>query len=512
MVPPRVDTASVLFDILARASVDVAATSARSAKIRLIADCLRAADAPDVPVVVAYLAGELRQRRTGLGPAALRDLPPPAAIATLTVTEVDATFATMSELSGAGSNTKRQDLFRALATRATAAEQRLLAGLVAGELRQGALDGLMVEAVIAASGLPAAEVRRAVMVSGAVAPVAVQALTEGAAGLAEFTLQVGRPVRPMLAQPGTDVEDALTRTGRPAVAEWKLDGLRLQVHRDGDTVWVFTRSLDDVTARMPEVVAATLALPVRSIVLDGEGMTMRADGRPAPFQDTASRAARQDPTPTMGVKPFFFDCLSLNGEDLLTAPAADRRAALESVVPPALLVPRVEVTTAEDAAAVLNEAIAAGHEGVVLKSLHAPYDAGRRGAAWVKVKPRHTFDLVVLAVEWGHGRRRGKLSNLHLGARDDDGFVMLGKTFKGMTDEMLAWQTERFLALKIDDNGWVVTVRPEQVVEIAIDGIQRSTRYPGGIALRFARVLRYRDDKTAAEVDTLDDVRRLSAP
>jgi DNA ligase-1 len=404
-------------------------------------------------------------------------------------------------------------LFRDLTERATADEQRLLAGLVAGELRQGALDGLMVEAVIAASGVPAAEVRRAVMVAGAVAPVAERALIAGGSGLAEFALQVGRPIRPMLAQPGTDVTDALARTGRPAAAEWKLDGLRLQVHRAGDTVWVFTRSLDDVTARMPDVVAATLALPVHSIVLDGEGMTMRADGRPAPFQDTASRAARQGPAPAAGIMPFFFDCLALDGADLLTAPAAARRAALERVVPPALLVPRLEVTDPDDAAAVLAEAIAAGHEGIVVKSLDAPYDAGRRGAAWVKVKPRHTFDLVVLAVEWGHGRRRGKLSNLHLGARDgQDGFVMLGKTFKGMTDAMLAWQTDRFLGLQIEDNGWVVTVRPEQVVEIAIDGIQRSTRYPGGIALRFARVLRYRDDKTAEAADTLDDVRRLSAP
>jgi DNA ligase-1 len=506
----------VLLDALARTSLAVAGSSARSVKIRLIAECLRAAEPADVPIVVAYLAGELRQRRTGLGPAALRDLPAPAAEPTLTATEVDAAFATMSELAGAGSSTRRRELFADVAARATAAEQRLLAGLVAGELRQGALDGLMVEAVIAASGLPAAEVRRAVMVSGAVAPVAERALLDGAAGLAEFALQVGRPVRPMLAQPSADVADALARTGEPAVAEWKLDGIRIQVHRDTDVVSVFTRSLDDVTARMPRIVAGVLALPVRSIVLDGEGMTMRPDGRPAPFQDTSSRAARQDAPAagsTTGLMPYFFDCLHLDGVDLLTAPAAERRAALERVVPAPMLVPRVEVRTADEAAAVLAEAVAAGHEGVVVKSVSAPYDAGRRGAAWVKVKPRHTFDLVVLAVEWGHGRRRGKLSNLHLGARDGaGGFVMLGKTFKGMTDEMLAWQTERFGELKTGDNGSVVTVRPEQVVEIAIDGVQRSTRYPGGIALRFARVLRYRDDKTAAEADTLDDIKRLSAP
>jgi DNA ligase-1 len=501
-----------LFDILARASADVAKTSARSGKIQLIAACLRAAQPADVPIVVAYLAGELRQRRTGLGPAALRGLPTPAEEPTLTVTEVDAAFATMSLLSGPGSNTRRQDMFRTLAGRATADEQRLLAGLVAGELRQGALDGLMVEAVIAAAGLPPAQVRRAVMVCGAVAPVAERALRDGAAGLAEFALQVGRPVRPMLAQPGTDVEEALARTG-PAAVEWKLDGIRLQVHRAGEAVSVFTRSLDEVTTRMPEVVEAVLALPVHSVVLDGEGMTMRADGRPAPFQDTASRTARQGPTHTVGVAPFFFDCLHLDGEDLLTAPAAARRAAMERVLPATMLVPRLAVATAAEAAAVLAEALAAGHEGVVVKSLSASYDAGRRGAAWVKVKPRHTFDLVVLAVEWGHGRRRGKLSNLHLGARNaEGGFTMLGKTFKGMTDQMLAWQTERFLDLKVSDDGWVVTVRPEQVVEVAIDGVQRSTRYPGGIALRFARVLRYREDKIAAQADTVEDVRRLSSP
>jgi DNA ligase-1 len=368
----------------------------------------------------------------------------------------------------------------------------------------------MVEAVIAASGIPAAEVRRAVMVAGGVGPVAEAALLEGSAGLAGFALQVGRPVRPMLAQPGTDVEDALARTG-PAAIEWKLDGIRVQVHRDGDRVGVYTRSLDDITARVPEIVTAALALPVRSAVLDGEALALRTDGRPLPFQATAARSAAQEDR-TVPLSAFFFDVLHLDGVDLTLQPAAERRAALEQVVPEGFLVPRAEVSSPAEAQAFLDRALKAGPEGVVVKSLAAPYDAGRRGAGWVKVKPRHTLDLVVLAVEWGHGRRRGWLSNLHLGARDPSGgFVMLGKTFKGMTDELLAWQTARFQELKIEDNGWVVTVRPEQVVEIAFDGVQRSPRYPGGVALRFARVLRYRDDKTAAEADTIDTVRALHA-
>jgi DNA ligase-1 len=503
----------MLFDVLARTSAEVASSSGRSAKIRLIADCLRTAHPAEVPIVVAYLAGELRQRRTGLGPASLRGMPAPAEQPTLTVLEVDAAFATMAALSGAGSSTRRLELFAGLTARATAAEQRLLGGLVAGELRQGALDGLMVEAVGAASGLPAAEVRRAVMVAGAIAPVAEAALAVGSAGLAAFALQVGRPVRPMLAQPGTDVEDALARTG-PAACEWKLDGIRIQVHREGEAVAVFTRSLDDITARVPEVVAAALALPVRSVVLDGEALAVRPDGRPLPFQLTAARSARQGAGAGAAVPltPFFFDCLQLDGADLTTVPAAQRRAALEGVVPSRFLVPRVEVGSAAEAQECLAAALAAGHEGVVIKSLTAGYDAGRRGAAWVKVKPRHTLDLVVLAAEWGHGRRRGWLSNLHLGARDPaGGFVMLGKTFKGLTDELLAWQTARFTELRVEDNGWVVTVRPEQVVEIAFDGVQRSPRYPAGLTLRFARVLRYRPDKSAAEADTIEAVQAISA-
>lgn len=513
----------MLLEVLAQASAQVTATRSRSAKTTLIADCLRAADAAEVPAVVAYLAGELRQRRTGLGYAALRELPPPAAGASLQVGEVDAAFTEIAELAGAGSTTARRALFRDLAGRATDVEQRLLAGLVSGELRQGALDGVMLDAVARAAALPAADVRRAVMVCGAVGPVATRALAAGAAGLTEFALTVGRPVRPMLAQPGTDLLDALNRTG-PAVCEWKVDGIRLQIHRDGEDITLYSRTLDDLTARLPDVVAAVRTLSTRSVVLDGEVLALRPDGRPHPFQVTAARTARRDAAGP-GQVPltlFLFDCLHLDGTDLLTHPAAERRVALERAAPAHLLIPRLVTDgppeqAARQAEAFLEDALGRGHEGVVVKALAGAYDAGRRGGAWVKVKPRHTLDLVVLAAEWGHGRRTGRLSNLHLGARDpdcarpEDRFVMLGKTFKGLTDAMLEWQTERLLALASADpaGGWVVPVRPDLVVEVAFDGVQSSPRYPAGMALRFARVLRHRPDKRPDETDTVAAVRAI---
>lgn len=500
----------MLLEVLTHASAAVAATSSRSAKAAAIAECLRRACPAEVPVVVAYLAGELRQRRTGLGPAALRDLPPPAGGPSLQLAEVDAAFAAIAALSGIGSATARREAFRSLMARATTGEQHLLAGLVAGDLRQGALDGVTLDAVALAADLPGASVRAAVMLAGAVGPVAERALAAGAAGLAEFRLQVGRPVRPMLAQPGADLADALGRTG-PAAVEWKLDGIRIQVHRDAGDVAVFTRTLDEITARVPEVVAAVLALPVRSCVLDGEVIALRADGRPLPFQLTAARTARRSGGLDVALTPFLFDVLHLDGTDLIGEHAAGRRAALEDVAAPNLLVPRMAVNDAAQAEQFLADALAHGHEGIVVKALHAGYDAGRRGGAWVKVKPRHTLDLVVLAAEWGHGRRTGWLSNLHLGARGPaSGFVMLGKTFKGLTDELLAWQTEHLLVRAIGDpKEWVVAVRPELVVEIAFDGVQTSTRYPAGMALRFARVLRYRSDKTAAQADSVEAVRTI---
>jgi DNA ligase-1 len=493
---------------IAAVSEVVTATSARGGKVAALADALRSATPDEVPAAVAFLSGELRQRQIGVGWAALRERPEPSADPTLTVGDVDAAFAAIGALSGAGSRDARRAAIGALLARATAAEQRFLVALLSGDLRQGALEGVMTEAAARAAEVPAAELRRALMLGGDLGTAAATALAGGRAALAEIGLRVGRPVRPMLASPARDIEDALARVS-PAAVEWKLDGARIQVHRDGGDIAVFTRTLDDVTARVPEVVEAALALPVETLVLDGEAIALRADGRPEPFQVTASRFGSAAGRSDVPLSALFFDVLHADGADVIDAPGAERAAVLEAAVPEALRVPRRVASTAAEAATVLEAALARGHEGVVVKSLDAPYAAGRRGAGWLKVKPVHTLDLVVLAAEWGHGRRRGTLSNLHLGARDEDRpgeFVMLGKTFKGLTDAMLAWQTERLLELATDRDGHVVHVRPELVVEIAFDGVQTSSRYPGGVALRFARVLRHRPDKPAEEADTLASV------
>jgi DNA ligase-1 len=496
------------FADLATTSLAVAATRSRKRKAELLGAALRALDAGEVEPGVAYLSGELRQRRTGVGWAALRDLPAPAAEATLQVGDVDLVLERIAELAGPGSQAARRAALTDLFARATEPEQQLLRGLLSGELRQGALAGVMADAVAVATGLPRAVVDRATMLRGDARAVAEVALREGEQGLQQLRLEVGRPLKPMLASPAASLEEALEKTGE-AVVDDKLDGARIQVHRDGGDVVVSSRSLDDLTARLPEVVAAVRALPVRRVVLDGEAIALRADGRPEPFQVTSSRIASGAP----GVTPVFFDILHLDGEDLLDAPLVRRAEALERAVPDAALrVPRIVAADLAAAQAHFDAALAAGHEGVVVKALDAPYAAGRRGASWLKVKPRHTLDLVVLAAEWGHGRRRGWLSNLHLGARatDGPGFVMLGKTFKGLTDELLAWQTEKLRALAVEEQGHVVHVKPELVVEIAFDGVQTSSRYPGGVALRFARVLRYREDKPAAEADDLAAVLALA--
>ncbi|MGN9802677.1 ATP-dependent DNA ligase [Micromonospora sp. L32] len=517
---------------LAATSAAVGATSGRRAKVELLAAALRALDPAEVPAGSSYLAGELRQRQTGVGWAALRDLPAPAAEPSLTVAAVDAAVDRIAAVSGPGSQARRRELLGALFAAATADEQRLLVGLFSGELRQGAQAGLLADAIARAAEVPVAAVRRALLLAGDLRAVAVAALSGGAAALAEFGLQVGRPLAPMLAQSAPSVDAALDATGVPAVVDVKLDGIRIQVHRSGDDIAVFTRSLDECTARVPEVVAAVRALPARELVLDGEAIGLDATGRPLPFQQTSSRAARRTTPSTTGgapvapavlaaaqttgetvLTPYFFDLLHIDGEDLIDRPGRERWAALAGAVDESLLVGRMEVEDAERAGVAFAAAVDAGQEGVVVKAPDAPYDAGRRGAAWVKVKPRHTLDLVVLAVEWGSGRRQGWLSNLHLGARDPrtGDFVMLGKTFKGLTDELLRWQTERFLSLAVERGDWVVRVRPEQVVEIAFDGVQTSSRYPGGMALRFARVVRYREDKSAAEADTIDMVRAIHA-
>ncbi|MBV9368266.1 MAG: ATP-dependent DNA ligase [Frankiales bacterium] len=498
-----------MLDSVVRASADVGATSSRTAKAERVAALLRDAGPDEAAVVVPWLSGELRQRRTGVGFATLRDAPPPASVPSLTVREVDAAFALLATVAGAGAAAERRRIVHDIWSRATAAEQRLLAGLISGELRQGALEGVMVEAVARATSVPIADVRRAAMLCGAVAPVAEAAMRGGAAALAAFRLQVGRPVQPMLAGTAASVPEAMERLGTAAL-DWKLDGIRAQLHKDGDDIAVFTRSLDDVTSRVPELVAAVAAFPARTLVLDGEAIALRSNGRPRPFQETGARAATRSSGAPVPLSLFVFDVLHAEGSDVLDLPLSQRRSVMDDVVPSEHRVPSIVTALAAEAAAFFDETVRRGHEGVVAKSLDAPYEAGRRGAGWLKVKPVHTLDLVVLAAEWGHGRRRGWLSNLHLGARDPavpGGFVMLGKTFKGLTDELLRWQTAEFLAREVERNDWQVFVRPELVVEIAFDGVQTSPRYPGGVALRFARVLRYRDDKTAAEADTIDTVR-----
>ena len=491
---------------LVDASAAVRETSARNSKIERLAELLRHTDPAETPAAVAWLSGELTQRQIGVGWATLRDHPPPVTEPTLTVAEVEAAFDRIGALSGPGSQAARRAAVQELLGRATENEQRFLVALLLGDIGQGALAGVMTDAVAKAAAVPKADVRRALMLRGDLGAVATVALTEGVAGLNSIGLQVLRPVQPMLAAPGDDVDAAFERIS-PAAVEFKLDGIRVQVHRSGDEVRVFTRTLDDITARVPEVVDAARALPTDTAVLDGEAIALRPDGRPEPFQVTASRVGQGRLT------ALFFDVLHADDEDLIDRPGAERFEALATLLPESQRVPRAVATDADGARGVLSEALARGHEGVLVKSLEAPYAAGRRGAGWLKVKPRHTLDLVILAAEWGHGRRRGRLSNLHLGARDPagPGFVMLGKTFKGLTDAMLAWQTEALLALETGRDDWTVYVRPELVVEIAFDGVQASRRYPGGVALRFARVLRHRPDKPAAEADTLDAVLAVQA-
>ena len=509
----------MLLTEIAEVSRAVATTGARLAKIETLAGALREAGPLEVPIAVAYLSGELPQRQIGVGWATLRDGFPPADTPTLTLSDVDSGLSAIGAVAGKGSAAARKALVSELFGRATEDEQRFLFGLLSGELRQGALEGVMTEAVARAASVPVAEIRRAMMLRGSLGAVAAAALTGGRDALRAFGLEVGRPVRPMLASSAASIDEALAKIGGGApvecAVEWKLDGIRIQAHLSEGNVRLFTRTLDEITARLPDVVAVLAKLPMRAAVLDGELIALREDGRPLPFQDTAARTASQDAAPAGPAVPlsvFLFDALHLEGADLIDLPYWKRHTELAWAVPPELLMPRVVTESAHEATAFFTDALAHGHEGVVVKSLSAPYAAGRRGAGWIKVKPRHTLDLVVLAVEWGHGRRRGWLSNLHLGARDPQtgGFVMLGKTFKGLTDELLTWQTERLLGLEDRRDSWTVYVRPELVVEIAFDGVQRSPRYPGGLALRFARVLRYREDKTAAEADTIDTVRALS--
>jgi len=480
----------------------VAATRSRLAKRDLIAGLLRETPPDELEIATAFLSGVLVQRRTGVGWRSLAELPEPATDPQLELADIDRALEDLGRLSGTGSAAARRAAVEELFGALTAPEQEYLRGLMTGNLRQGAQDSVVLDAIAAASGIAPTVGRRAAMFSALTGPVAQASLAGGEEALARFTLEVGRPVRPMLASSAPDVAAGVEKLGDGGfVADTKLDGFRVQVHKRGDEVTVFTRSLDEVGDRLPTVVAAVRALAARDLVLDGEALALDAEGRPRPFQETASGMA--------ALQPFFFDLLLHDEERFITRPLRDRLARLDELVPEELRVRRLVPSSVDDAVSFFHDTVGAGQEGVVLKRLDAPYEAGRRGSAWVKVKPRHTLDLVVLAVEWGSGRRRGWLSNIHLGARDGEGFTMLGKTFKGMTDEMLAWQTERFLSLETGREGHVVHLRPVQVVEVAFDGVQRSPRYPGGVALRFARVLRYRDDKRADEADTLATVQAL---
>ncbi|WP_405631209.1 ATP-dependent DNA ligase [Streptomyces sp. NBC_00016] len=501
----------MLLTRLADVSREVAATSARSRKIALLAELFRNAEADDVPVVIPYLAGRLPQGRLGIGWKVLSRPVAPAETPALTVREADARLTALGKVSGPGSQAERTRLVGELMGAATADEQRFLLGLITGEVRQGALDAVAVEGLAQATGAPATDVRRAVMLAGSLGTVAQALLADGPAALEGFRLTVGRPVLPMLAHTASAVAEAVGKLGVCAVEE-KLDGIRVQVHRAGDDVRLYTRTLDDITDRLPEVTDAARRLTGSRFILDGEVIAFDETGRPRSFQETAGRVgSRVDVTAAaeaVPVAPVFFDALSVDGRDLLDLPFAERHAELARLVPEPMRVRRTVVSGPEDVEAAeefSRQTLLRGHEGVVVKALDAPYSAGRRGASWLKVKPVHTLDLVVLAAEWGHGRRTGKLSNLHLGARTaDGGFAMLGKTFKGLTDALLTWQTERLRELAVDESGYVVTVRPELVVEIAYDGLQRSTRYPAGVTLRFARVLRYREDKRPEEADTVE--------
>jgi len=502
-----------LFSELVRVSDQVAATPSRLAKIRALADFLRPLAREEIEIALPCLSGDIRQGKLAVGYAALQAARAAAAAApSLTLHDLDQAFAALKQVKGKGAAERRAALLRELFARATAEEQDFLVRLIVGELRQGALEGIMLEAVAAAAALPAPEVRRAVAFAGAIAPVAAAALGGGAAALAQFSVQLMQPVLPMLAQPAEDMHAALAALGT-ALVEWKLDGARVQVHKRGDEVRIYTRNLNDVTSRAPEIVAGVRSAAARELILDGEAIALRADGRPHPFQVTMSRfGSQQDPRAAeRPLSVFFFDCLLRDGTVLFDHPTRERRAALGAALPAQVVTPAIVTGDVDEAQRFYEGALAAGHEGVMAKALEAPYEAGRRGAAWLKVKRARTLDLVVLAAEWGHGRRRGWLSNLHLGARDPrtGAFVMLGKTFKGLSDATLEWQTREFLKRETGRDEWTVRLRPELVVEIAFNDLQESSQYPGGLALRFARVKGYRPDKRPEDADTIDSVRRI---
>jgi DNA ligase-1 len=483
----------VLLQSLVSTSKQVASTSGRLAKIKLLADLLKQAGPDEIEIAIAYLSGSIRQAKVGVGWATLQTVQGnPAAAATIEIRDVDSVLDLVANTSGKGSAATKTKLLRDLFGRATAEEQDFLVRLLTGELRQGALEGIMVEVVAKARALPASDVRRAMMLAGTLGAVA-------GGDVASFKVELFRPLKPMLAKTATDVEEALAELG-PASFEYKMDGIRIQVHKRADEVRIYSRTLNDITAELGSVVGISKKVEMKEAILDGEAVVLRPDNRPVRFQETMKGLG--------GAVPFFFDLLYVDGTSLLDQPYSERT----KLLPEAHRPPRLVTGDQQAAQAFFEAAIAAGQEGLMAKALAAAYEAGRRGGSWIKIKRANTLDLVVLAAEWGHGRRHGWLSNLHLGARDPNGgFVMLGKTFKGMTDELLEWQTGKLQELKVREVGEVVEVRPELVVEVAFNGLQDSPHYPGGLALRFARVVRYRDDKKPEDADTIETVRKLHA-
>jgi DNA ligase-1 len=502
---------------IAEVSAALAANRSRSAKVSRLAALLRSAGAQDIGTAARWCTGEVAERSLGIGPAQVRAAlsTQPAAASSLALAGAMQHLADIGCITGSGSKARRADALAGLFACATADEQRFLGRLLLGELRQGALTALVVDALAAAFELPVGSVRRAQMLRGDIAEVAAIARADGRAGLDAIGLQLFRPVQPMLAQPAADLDEALAQLPSP-VLDYKLDGARVQVHKQGAQVRVFSRQGNEVTAAVPEVVNAVATVPAREMVLDGETLALTANGHPLPFQTTMRRFGRhRDDAALRAELPlavFCFDCLALDGETLIDAPTRERHRALADSLPPQLIMPRIIGADAAAAKRFLQQALAAGHEGLMAKHPDAPYAAGSRGSHWLKVKQAHTLDLVVLAAEWGSGRRQGWLSNLHLGCRDGaGGYLMLGKTFKGLTDKLLAWQTQQLLARELGRDGHVVHVRPELIVEIAFNELQQSRQYPAGLALRFARVKAYRADKTAAEADDIERVRALFA-
>jgi DNA ligase 1 len=504
---------------LVATSQRIAATSARLAKVRELAGFLKTLPPAEVDTAVHYLSGEMPQGRLGVGYSVLEPAArePAAPDPSLSIGDVDAAFALLPGIKGAGAAVRRTELLRGLWSRATQAEREFLTRLLLGDLRQGALGGVMLDAIAAASELPVSAVRRAAMYAQSLGALAHAALSGGRDALDRFQLELFSPISPMLAQTAADVSEALLELAGEAAFEWKMDGARIQVHKAAADVRIYTRGLNEVGAAIPEIVEAVRQFPVHTAVLDGEAIAFDPSGRPQPFQITMRRfgrklnvAALREQLPIGG---FFFDCLRLDQESLADRPTAERIEALARIVPSAMRMPRLVTSSESEGSAFYDAALAAGHEGLMAKSLRAPYEAGNRGAGWLKIKRAHTLDLVVLAAEWGHGRRTGKLSNLHLGALDPQTgeYVMLGKTFKGLTDATLDWQTRELLAREIRRDAGTVYVTPDLVVEIAFSDLQASPRYPGGLALRLARVKRYRDDKQARDADTLEAVRRIYA-